>query len=139
MERRLKMVFRRSAAITAIAGTLVLGTAAAALADSGGGTRLAVGGSACVGPVVANPMQFVLETGSAFQTGTQYGASVRWSIWTNSIPDLNTASRAIRSDGTTVSQDVQNTGSDVAYYWGCLFNNSSGKVDYSVTIDPIAP
>jgi hypothetical protein len=123
----------------AIAGTTVLGTAAAALADAGSGTRLAGNGSVCVGPVLVNPQQFALETGSAFQTGTQYGASVRWSIWTNSTPDLNSATRAIKSDGTSVYQDVQNTGYDVAYYWGCLFNNSGGKVDYSVTIDPIAP
>ena len=126
----------RPAAIMAITGALVLGTAAGALADSGTGQRLAVKGNSCVGPVLVNPQQYAEETGSAYQTGTSIPASVRWSIWTNSTPDLGSASRAIANEGTSIFQFVLNTGSASAYYWGCLYNDSSGKVDYSVSINP---
>jgi hypothetical protein len=61
---------------------------------------------------------------------------VKWSIWTNSTDDLNTATRAIAFQGSPLYlQAVLNEGTAPAYYWGCLFNNSSGKVDYTVTIN----
>jgi hypothetical protein len=121
----------------AIAGTLILGTAVAAFADSGSGKGLAVDGNACVGPVLVNPQTYAEETGNATQTGTGTATSVKWSIWTNSTDDLNTATRALANPGTSIIQFVLNQGNAPAYYWGCLFNNSSPSVEvnYSVTIN----
>lgn len=116
----------------AIAGTLILGTAAAALADTGSG--LAVGGNDCATPIVVQPQQYAEETGNATATATGAPTSVKWSIWTNSTDDLNTATRAVAAQGTNVIQSVQNQGTAPEYYWGCLFNNSSVKVNWTVTI-----
>jgi hypothetical protein len=132
------MGFRRPATIMAIAGTLVLGTAVAAFADSGSG--LAYGGNACAGPILVQPGTNAEETGSAFQTGTGTPGtptSVKWSIWTNSTDDLNTATRAITYQAPTLLlQAVYNPGPAAAYYWGCVFNNSNPHVEinWSVTI-----
>jgi len=123
--------------IIAIAGTLVLGTAAAAFADTSTGQGLEVSGNNCAGPVLVQPQQYAEESGSATQHGTGNPASVKWSIWTNTTDNLNTATRAIAYQGSTLFlQAVLNGGSAPAYYWGCLFNNSSGSVDYTVTINP---
>jgi hypothetical protein len=127
------MGFRRPAAIMAITGTLILGTAAAALADIGSG--LAVSGNDCgTPPIVVQPQQYAEETGSATATATGAPTSVKWSIWTNSTDDLSTATRAIATQGSSVIQSVQNQGSAPAYYWGCLFNNSSVKVNWTDAI-----
>jgi hypothetical protein len=130
------MGFRRPAVIIAIAGTLVLGTAVAAFADTSTGAGLSPGGNDCAGPVFVQPGKSAEETGSAFETGTGTPVSVKWSIWTNSTDHLNTATRAIAYQGTSVPlQAVLNFGPDPGYYWGCLFNNSSVDVSYTVTIN----
>jgi hypothetical protein len=126
------MGFRRPATIIAIAGTLVLGTAVAAFADSGDG--LAYGGSACAGPVLVQPGTNAEETGNATATETGAATSVKWSIWTSSTPNLNTATRAIAYQSPTLLlQAVYNPG-PAAYYWGCVFNNSNPAVEINWTV-----
>jgi hypothetical protein len=129
------MVFRRPAAILAITGALLMGGAAAALADTATGQGLAVDGSACSGPVAVAPGQSADETGSAVQAGTDIPASVRWSIWSSSTPNYSNATRAVYEQGSSVGLAVENTGTATVYYWGCLWNNSSGPVDFTVSIN----
>jgi hypothetical protein len=130
------MVFRRPAAILAITGALLVGSAAAALADTATGNDLVVGGSVCSGPVLVDQSQFAEETGTTYQAGTKILTSVRWSIWSSSTPNYSNATRVVYTPGSSVGLNVENTGTAPAYYWGCVWNNSSVAVDSTVSINP---
>jgi hypothetical protein len=129
------MRLRKPMVIVASTVTLVLGTAVAAFADTSTGQGLAVGGNNCAGPVVVDSGQSAGEGGQAFEHDTTDPVSVRWSIWENSTNDLDTATRVLATEATAVIQYATNNSGSALYYWGCLFNNSTVEVDYTVTIN----
>jgi hypothetical protein len=129
------MFARRLTAVSAISAALVVGVAAAAFASSGNGTNLGVGSSSCVGPdQVEN--QTVTETGSAFKTGTMTAASAKWSIWASTSDNFNTATSVAGATAKTISQFYTPPANQIEYVWGCIFNNNTVGLDYSITINP---
>jgi len=129
------MFARRITAVSVISAVLVVGAATAAFAATGNGTNLGVGSSSCVGPdLVEN--QTVLETGSAFKTGTMTGASAKWSIWASASSNFNTATSVAGATAKTIDQFYVPPANQAEYVWGCIYNNNTVAIDYSIAINP---
>jgi hypothetical protein len=129
------MFVRRLTAVSAISAALVVGVATVALAASGNGTNFGVGSSSCVGPdKVEN--QTVLETGSAFKTGTMTAATAKWSIWASTSDNFNTATSVAGATAKTINQFYTPPANQTEYVWGCIFNNNTVALDYSIATNP---
>jgi hypothetical protein len=129
------MFVRKLTAVSAISAALVVGVATAAFAASGNGNNFGVGSSSCVGSdEVEN--QTVLETGSAFKTGTMTPATAKWSIWASTTNNFNTATSVAGATAKTVNQFYTPPPNQIEYVWGCIFNNNTVGLDYSIAITP---